>query len=104
MVIPCYNEIATIGKLREELLPVLTLLVQPNKSHLIDATLGDVHPTVEVIFVDDGSRDNTFFALLDAFGDAELPGLTFQFTQHRVNQGLGAALRTGFDLAKGAII
>ncbi|HRW09664.1 MAG TPA: glycosyltransferase family 2 protein [Caldilineaceae bacterium] len=104
IVIPCYNEIATIGKLREELLPVLTLLVQPNKSHLIDATLGDVHPTVEVIFVDDGSRDNTFFALLDAFGDAELPGLTFQFTQHRVNQGLGAALRTGFDLAKGAVI
>lgn len=104
IVIPCYNEIDTIAKLHSELLPVLTLLARPNLDAHINQEGARRQQSVEVIFVDDGSRDGTFLALLDAFGDESLPGITFQFTQHRINQGLGAALRTGFDMAKGAII
>lgn len=110
IVIPCYNEIDTIGNLHDELVPVLTLLARPNlrngSSVLndVDALNDNVQQAIEVIFVDDGSRDDTFFALLDAFGDEDLPGINFQFTQHRTNQGLGAALRTGFDMAKGAVV
>jgi dolichol-phosphate mannosyltransferase len=99
IVIPCYNEIETIAKLKAELLPVLTDLVRTG----IAATITTA-AALEVIFVDDGSQDGTFFALLDAFGDEALPGVTFRFTQHRTNQGLGAALRTGFDHAQGAVI
>ncbi len=116
IVIPCYNECETIHKLKAELLPVVTrMAVAEATIHQLPSTQRGrqisgaqqnegARQSIEVIFVDDGSRDNTFVALLDAFGDAEVPGITFRFTQHRQNQGLGAALRTGFDLAQGAII
>lgn len=104
IVIPCYNEVDTINKLRSDLLPVLTLLARPNFAYRVGGAATALQQNIEVIFIDDGSQDGTFFALLDAFGDEQLPGITFQFTQHRINQGLGAALRTGFDMAKGAVI
>jgi dolichol-phosphate mannosyltransferase len=116
IVIPCYNEIETIHKLKAELLPVIARMALPtvagNPSPALARALPasavqpicTVPPTIEVIFIDDGSQDGTFSALLAAFGDESLPGVHFRFTQHRQNQGLGAALRTGFDLAQGTII
>ncbi len=110
IVIPCYNEDETIHKLKAELLPVVARMAAPDtiSNPLRPAGSSEqnrvAQQTIEVIFVDDGSQDNTFVALLDAFGDVSIAGVTFRFTQHRKNQGLGAALRTGFDLAQGAII
>lgn len=95
IVIPCYNEFETIPKLKAELVPVLMAMI---------TTTDELPNLIEVIFVDDGSQDATFDALLAAFGDELLAGIQFRFTQHRTNQGLGAALRTGFDLAQGAIV
>jgi dolichol-phosphate mannosyltransferase len=59
---------------------------------------------VEVIFVDDGSVDNTWNALIETFSQKSYPNLTFRFEQHQVNRGLGAAIRTGFAVAHGNII
>lgn len=98
IVIPCYNEVETVNKLYRELLPVLQLMQTQRQSGQVATA------QIEVIFVDDGSDDGTFFALIDAFGEQEQAGLTFHFAQHRQNQGLGAALRTGFDMAKGQVI
>jgi dolichol-phosphate mannosyltransferase len=80
IVIPCFNEEDGIEKLRDEFLPVAMELaaVQP----------------VEVIFVDDGSRDKTW----------QLLNETFKFERHDVNRGLGAAVRTGFAASTGDIV
>jgi len=60
--------------------------------------------TIEVIFVDDGSRDNTYKALNEAFGSYSHSSVTIKFEKHDVNRGLGAAMRTGFDAVTGDII
>jgi len=109
IVIPCYNETETIHKLKAELLPVVATMATAPPFHQRAPVEGiaprDVgEQKIEVIFVDDGSQDKTFEALVEAFGEVTLPGVTFRFTQHQQNQGLGAALRTGFDLTAGAII
>ena len=62
------------------------------------------HSDVEVIFVDDGSRDGTLAALRQRFGTLKLPGVAVRFEQHIVNRGLGAALRTGFAAANGDVV
>jgi dolichol-phosphate mannosyltransferase len=91
IVIPCFNEEDGIEKLRDEFLPVAMELaaMQP----------------VEVIFVDDGSRDKTWQLLNETFGSmADAPNLTFKFERHDVNRGLGAAVRTGFAASTGDIV
>lgn len=91
IIIPCYNEAGNVPKIRDEFFPVVAKLAQTQ--------------SVEVIFVDDGSSDGTYRALLEAFGHADyLPGVTIKFEQHPVNRGLGAALRTGFMASQGEII
>lgn len=98
IVIPCYNEADNVPKLLTEFLPVVKALVEQGRAgHVPTARL-------EVIFVDDGSRDGTFPQLVDAFAECAVPGVTFHFTQHQHNRGLGAALRTGLDLAKGQVV
>ncbi|MEZ4868638.1 MAG: glycosyltransferase family 2 protein [Caldilineaceae bacterium] len=98
IVIPCYNEVENVGKLRAEFLPVLHQLLS------VGAVGNWATKAVEVIFVDDGSTDGTLSALQETFADLQTPGLHFRFAQHRPNRGLGAALRTGFDMAHGAAI
>lgn len=86
IVIPAYNEAEGVSQTASAVRNVLNYL---RKTH-----------DVEVVFVNDGSKDNTA-ALLEAEfkDDAQVRVIT-----HEVNKGLGAALRTGFQHAKGDII
>src|SRR5438874_10685494 len=51
----------------------------------------------EVLVVDDGSRDATALAVLHASRDRP----AVRLLRHPVNRGYGAALRTGFEAARG---
>jgi dolichol-phosphate mannosyltransferase len=89
IVVPCFNEVETIPKLLEEFAPVAETLAHRR--------------SVEVIFVDDGSRDDTWSALHDAFaGDAKPYAVRFE--RHIENRGLGAAIRTGLAASRGAVV
>ncbi|MCS6828888.1 MAG: glycosyltransferase family 2 protein [Caldilinea sp.] len=98
IVIPCYNEADNVDTLLTEFLPVAQQLVGTG------LPTGETVARVEVIFVDDGSKDGTYAALKAAFDGVEAPGVVFRFERHAVNRGLGAALRTGFAAAAGAVI
>lgn len=80
VVIPCYNESATIER-------------------LLRAVRAAPLPDVEVIVVDDGSSDGTR-AILKEKG-AELAD---KIVHHAKNRGKGAALRSGFAAATGDLI
>ncbi len=85
VVVPCYNEIATVSK-------------------LIDSVLASPW-TVEVIVVDDGSTDGTRDLLAQLASSAESTGderLRIVFQDH--NQGKGAALRRGFAEARARFV
>jgi glycosyltransferase involved in cell wall biosynthesis len=56
----------------------------------------DIPYSVQIIVVDDCSRDGTAALVRD------LPGI--EFCHHDRNQGKGAALRTGFALARGRVV
>ncbi len=86
IVIPCFNEAANVEQLAEGLSPVLARLRQDR--------------TVEVVFVDDGSSDRTGDLLERRFGADP----TVRVVRHERNRGLGAALRTGFQQATGAVV
>ena len=81
VIIPCFNESGNLALFAQKLFPAL------------DA-LGVSH---EVVAVDDGSTDDTATAL-QAMAH-ERTG--FKVIAHERNQGLGAALRTGFSAASG---
>ncbi len=98
IVIPCYNEADNVGKLSTEFVPVAQRLV----GFVLPG--GELVSRVEVVFVDDGSKDGTHAALTAAFANATVAGVTFRFEQHAVNRGLGAALRTGLGAAAGEVI
>lgn len=78
IIIPCYNESATIMS-------------------LIDAVKQSPVAEREIIIVDDGSKDGTR-ETLNTLNDPEV-----RVIFHEVNQGKGAALRTGFQKATGDI-
>ena len=80
VVIPCYNEQATIHR-------------------ILDAVHASPWPDKEIIVVDDCSRDGTRERL-----QGELAGRMDQLLLHEVNQGKGAALRTGIKAATGDIV
>lgn len=90
IIIPCYNEVENVPKIQREFFPVVVELAETN--------------AVEVIFVDDGSIDNTWQILRDTFGDGRALPAIVRFERHQVNRGLGAALRTGFAAARGQVI
>jgi dolichol-phosphate mannosyltransferase len=98
IIIPCFNEAENVPKLRAEFLPVLQHLVTVGR-------IGSVATAqIEVIFVDDGSKDGTLLALQQTFDADTLTQIAFRFVQHPINRGLGAALRSGFAAAQGAVI
>jgi dolichol-phosphate mannosyltransferase len=86
IIIPCFNEEEGIPHLWDRLNPVLDDLKNTMN--------------VEMVFVDDGSTDNTNRLLEDYCKGKE----NFRLITHKVNKGIGAALRTGFQNAKGEII
>lgn len=89
IIIPCYNEVDAVPKLRDEFFPIVQEL---EKTY-----------TVEVVFVDDGSSDGTLEVLQEAFGRSSSP-TRIVFVKHPVNRGLGAAIRTGFQASHGDIV
>ncbi len=84
LVIPCYNEEAGLP----------SLLARLSRMH--ERCAREWH----VLFVDDGSSDGTFAALVRAAQDHPWIGVV----RHRENLGLGAALRTGFANASAPIV
>ena len=98
VIVPCYNEVDNIQKLKDEFFPVLEKI---RESCLPD---GSKITSIEVVFVDDGSTDKTFEALKSAFGATHGGPISVIFDRHEVNRGLGAAIRTGFHAATGDIL
>jgi glycosyltransferase involved in cell wall biosynthesis len=80
IIVPCYNEKSTIRT-------------------VIDAVLAAPYNDKEIIIVDDCSKDGTKEVLLE-----EIEPLVHQILFHKVNQGKGAALRTGIQTATGDIV
>jgi glycosyltransferase involved in cell wall biosynthesis len=79
VVVPCYNERETI--------------------HQIVAAISAIPIEKEIVIVDDCSKDGTRDELAKL---ATQPGIRVVY--HEVNQGKGAALRTGFQSASGDIV
>jgi dolichol-phosphate mannosyltransferase len=98
IVVPCYNEVDNIEKLEKEFFPVVEELIGARP--LDNITVQEV----EVVFVDDGSRDSTFDVLKSLFAGRARNDLSLKFEKHEVNRGLGAAIRTGFRAATGDIL
>jgi dolichol-phosphate mannosyltransferase len=85
LVLPAYNEEGNIERaVREAAAAAATLT-----------------PEYEVVIVDDGSRDDTA-ARLQAL-QPEM-GQHLQVVRHPVNRGYGAALRSGFQAARGELV
>lgn len=84
VVVPIFNEEQGVGLLREKLLKLNALLAESFQ--------------LELIFVDDGSSDNTIAVLHEKFAAAGIP---FQIVEHTINRGVGAAFRSGFEHCRG---
>jgi glycosyltransferase involved in cell wall biosynthesis len=80
IVIPCYNEKATIER-------------------IVEAVRGTPVEHREIIVIDDCSQDGTQAVLRE-----KLSRIVDQIIYHPVNRGKGAALRSGFAAATGDII
>ncbi len=84
IVIPAYNEESGIAEIVQRVLDV--------KKDLADVGVDDL----ELIVVDDGSRDRTTEIA------SQIEGV--RLIQHPKNKGYGAALKTGFGHARGELI
>ena len=82
IVIPCYNEIETIDL-------------------IINAVISAPYPDKEIIIVDDYSYDGTREKLKNII---EPSGKVHKVIYHGINQGKGAALRAGIQVATGDLV
>jgi dolichol-phosphate mannosyltransferase len=99
IIVPCYNEVDNVTKLHAELLPVVEDLVLHGWKNAPEKVR-----STELVFVDDGSQDDTLSKLNEYFGGSTETGVTFKYIKHEKNKGLGAAIRTGFLNADGDIL
>jgi len=83
VVVPCFNEEDGIQQLCEKLGPVLD---QASAAY-----------ELELVFVDDGSTDNTYTLLNKTFGHRN----NTKVVRHKRNQNLGKAIRTGIQESRG---
>ena len=81
VIVFAYNE-------EENIAPVLSELRTWLRQH---------EPSSEVVFVDDGSNDDT-----SAEAKGALSGMPHRIIRHEINRGIGAALKTGVRAARGA--
>lgn len=88
IVIPCYNESKRVGNLLQ--------------------TLKDFDrkwaKELEIILVDDGSKDDTAKKIQDTFSDSFSGNSTFELIQLPKNQGKGAALKAGVEKSTGDFV
>ncbi len=84
IIIPCFNESEGIASLSTKLIPVWRQLSLARET--------------ELIFIDDGSTDDTFIQIQRYFGEQ------VQIIRHQQNKGLSAAIQTGFMYSQGDII
>ena len=82
VIIPCYNELYTIDD-------------------IINAVNAAPYPDKEIIIVDDCSTDGTREKLKQ---EIENSGRVSKVLYHAINQGKGAALRTGIQAATGDLV
>ncbi len=82
VIIPCYNEIETIDG-------------------IIEAVHNGSHVDVEIIVVDDFSTDGTREKLENKIA---VSGKVSKIIYHQFNQGKGAALRSGIQVATGDLV
>jgi len=82
VIIPCYNEIDTIDT-------------------IIDAVNAAPYLHKEIIVIDDFSVDGTREKLI---GEIEKSGRVAKVIYHQINQGKGAALRSGIKAATGDLV
>jgi glycosyltransferase involved in cell wall biosynthesis len=80
VVIPCFNEVATLER-------------------VVDAVRRVPLRSIEIVLVDDGSRDGTRELI-----ETKLAGRVDRVIFHERNQGKGAALRSGFAAASGDVV
>lgn len=85
VVIPAYNEERGIAE-----------IIKRTLSSAIDLPSAGVDGGMELLIVDDGSKDRTA-EIASSFSNVRL-------IQHEVNRGYGAALKTGFSMATGDLI
>lgn len=90
LVVPCYDEADNGPRLERDLFPVVARLAERG--------------AVEVVFVDDGSRDGTPAVLESLAQRCTSSRIAVHVVRHQHNRGLGAALRTGFAAARGDIV
>ena len=86
LILPCYNEAKAID-------PVLQKILITRRTALDRGLFTEF----EVIVVDDGSSDDSL-RKLESYSDQ------IRILKHKVNQGYGAALKTGFREATGQLI
>lgn len=84
IVIPLFNEEKSLKELTGEIIKIM----QP------------LNLSYEIIFVDDGSTDSSFFVLKELYRESK----SVKVIQFRVNYGKAAALAAGFKEAKGKIV
>ena len=80
VIIPCYNERQSIKK-------------------IVGAVISSSYQDKEIIIVDDCSKDGTQDVLRE-----EIAPLVDKIIYHNINQGKGAALRTGIQASSGDVI
>jgi glycosyltransferase involved in cell wall biosynthesis len=80
VIIPCFNELGTIGQ-------------------IVEAVKASPVKECEIIVVDDCSTDGTKELL-----HSQIEGQVDKVIYHKKNRGKGAALRTGFAAATGDIV
>ncbi len=83
IIVPCYNE--------EEGVPFLVRQLKKAERLL---------HSYEIIFIDDGSEDNTYKLLKKFYENRK----NIKILRHDKNRNLGAALRTGFKASTGDVI
>lgn len=94
---------STPPKSNDDISPCLTVVIPAfNESSSIVSVLNRVlaqRPVQEVVVVDDASRDNTWEVLQPFASNPRV-----KLLRHTINQGKGAALRTGFQQATASYV